>query len=128
MNTRTIAGAGAALALSITLVGGLPAVAKDGVVRNGSCSGAGVTKVKAGHDDGRIEVEGEVDTNRNGQNWRWRIVHDGKVAARGSARTHAPSGSFSVERRVANHKGKDRIVFRAVRPATGQVCRAVVNF
>ena len=128
MKTRTIAGAGAALALSVALTGGPPAMAKDGVVKNGSCSGSANSKVKAGNEDGKIEVEGEIDNNRNGQTWRWRIVHDGKVAARGKSTTHAPSGSFSVERLVANHKGSDRIVFRAVRPATGQVCRAVVNF
>ena len=128
MKTRTIAGAGAALALTVALTAGVPAIAKDGVVRHGSCSGSADSKVKAGNEDGRIEVEGEIDSNRNGQVWRWRIVHDGKVAARGTSTTHAPSGSFSVERMVGNHNGTDRIVFRAVRPATGQVCTAVVRF
>jgi hypothetical protein len=86
----------------------------------------GVIKVKAKADDGRIEVEGEVDTNRRGQTWAWSIRRDGNVAARGTGTTAGASGSFSVERRIANPAGSDRIVFRAVR--NGQVCRAAVTF
>ena len=67
------------------------ATAGDGdVVRRGSCSGSTDWKLKAKHDDGRIEVEGEVDSNRNGQVWRWRMLHNGSVSARGRATTHAP--------------------------------------
>ena len=87
---------------------------------------SGVIKVKAKADDGRIEVEGEVDTNRRGQRWAWSIRRDGKVAARGTGRTAGASGSFSVERKIANPAGSDRIVFRAVRH--GRVCRAAVTF
>jgi hypothetical protein len=90
-----------------------------------SCA-SGVIKVKAKADDGRIEVEGEVDTNRRGQTWAWSIRRDGNVAARGTGTTAGASGSFSVERRIANPAGSDRIVFRAVR--NGQVCRAAVTF
>ena len=97
------------------------------VVRRGSCTGSADWKVKAKHDDGRIEVEGEVDSNRNGQLWRWRIVHDGSVSARGWARTHAPSGSFSVERRVVDRRGTDTITFRARNPRSGEVCRGTVR-
>ena len=50
------------------------ATAGDGdVVRRGSCTGSTDWKLKAKPDDGRIEVEGEVDSNRNGQDWRWRM-------------------------------------------------------
>ena len=84
-------------------------------------------KLKAKHDDGRLEVEGEVDSNRNGQDWRWRMVHNGSVSARGWATTHAPSGSFEVERRMVNLGGTDKIVFRARNPRTGEVCRGVVR-
>jgi hypothetical protein len=104
------------------------ATAGDGdVVRRGSCSGSTDWKLKAKHDDGRLEVEGEVDSNRNGQDWRWRMVHDGSVSARGRATTHAPSGSFSVERRMVNLRGTDTIVFKARNPRTGEVCRGVVR-
>ena len=90
-----------------------------------SCA-SGVIKVKAKADDGRLEVEGEVDTNRRGQAWAWSISRDGNVAARGTGLTAGASGSFSVERRVANRAGSDRIVFRAVRH--GQVCRVAVTY
>ena len=104
------------------------ATAGDGdVVRRGSCTGHTDWKLKAKHDDGRLEVEGEVDSNRNGQNWRWRMVHNGSVSARGWATTHAPSGSFEVERRMVNLGGTDKIVFRARNPRTGEVCRGVVR-
>ena len=104
------------------------ATAGDGdVVRRGSCSGSTDWKLKAKHDDGRLEVEAEVDSNRNGQDWRWRMLHDGSLTARGRATTHAPSGSFSVERRMVNLGGTDKIVFKARNPRTGEVCRGVVR-
>ena len=104
------------------------ATAGDGdVVRRGSCSGSTDWKLKAKHDDGRLEVEAEVDSNRNGQDWRWRMLHDGSLTARGRATTHAPSGSFSVERRMVNQAGTDKIVFKARNPRTGEVCRGVVR-
>ena len=104
------------------------ATAGDGdLVRRGSCSGSTDWKRKAKHDDGRLEVEAEVDSNRNGQDWRWRMLHDGSLTARGRATTHAPSGSFSVERRMVNRAGTDKIVFKARNPRTGELCRGVVR-
>ncbi len=120
----------AALALStvVPLALAAPATAGDGeVIRRGSCSGSTDWKLKAKPDDGRLEVEGEVDSNRNGQNWRWRLVHNRSVSARGWATTRGPSGSFDVERRMVNLRGTDTIVFRARNPRTGEVCRGVVR-
>jgi hypothetical protein len=129
MNTRMIAGLTAALALTITVGGSVPAMAKAGdVVRTGSCTGVANWKLKAGADNGRIQVEDEIDSNRNGQTWQWKIRHNGVDGAHGQAVTHAPSGSFTVRRFIPNAAGTDTIVFRAVRPATGQVCRGVVHF
>jgi hypothetical protein len=117
----------ATLAISAATVA--PAVAGDDeVIRRGNCSGNADWKLKAKSDDGRIEVEGEVDVNRNGQTWRWRILHNGNVSLRGTARTHAPSGSFSVERRIINARGTDTIGWRARNPASGQVCRGSLRF
>jgi hypothetical protein len=117
----------ATLAISAATVA--PAVAgHDEVIRRGNCSGNADWKLKAKSDDGRIEVEGEVDVNRNGQTWRWRILHNGNVSLRGTARTHAPSGSFSIERRIINARGTDTIGWRARNPASGQVCRGSLRF
>ena len=98
----------------------------DRVVSASNSCATGVIKVKAKADNGRIEVEGEVYTIRVGQTWAWSIRRDGNVAARGTGTTAGASGSFSVERRIANPVGPDRIVFRAVRGA--QVCRVAVTF
>jgi hypothetical protein len=94
---------------------------------SGSCSSGGTWKLKAKHDNARIEVEAEVDTNRVGQTWSWRITDNGVGVASGTARTVAPSGSFSVERLIANRAGTDRIALRATNAATGQVCSGTVS-
>jgi hypothetical protein len=107
----------------------LPASANDeDVVRRGSCAGATSWKLKASPEDGRIEVEGEVDSNKNGQTWRWRLKHNGSVSARGKATTKAPSGSFEVRREVVDLKGTDRLVFRARNPRTDELCVGKVRF
>jgi hypothetical protein len=51
------------------------------------------------------------------------MKNDGTRFASGTGVTRAPSGSFSGERRTSNSAGSDTIVFRAVNPATGEVCR-----
>ncbi len=108
----------------------LPAVAKGGddVIRRGGCSGATTWKVKASPEDGRIEVEAEVDSNRVGQSWRWRLRHNGSLTAKGTRTTKGPSGSFEVRRVVVNLRGADRLAFRARNPRTGEVCRGAVTF
>ena len=100
----------------------------DDVVRRGSCSGATDWKVKVGPDDGRLEVEGEVDSNHVGQTWRWRLVHDGSTAASGTRTTKAPSGSFEVRRRVGNHAGTDAITLRARNVKSGELCVGKVRY
>lgn len=128
MKSQTIAGLGAALALTLTMTA-TPALAKDGdVIRRGSCSGTADWKLKASPENGRIEVEGEGDSNKNGQVWRWRIVHNGTVSARGSATTQPPSGSFEVRRVLVNLRGTDTIRFVARHLASDQVCRGTVRF
>ena len=98
----------------------------DRVIRTGSCSGAADWKLKVKTDDGRLEVEGEIDSNVSGQRWRWALRHNGSVSDRGVGTTTGRSGSFEVERKVVNLAGTDTVVFRAVRD--GQVCRGVVNY
>ena len=131
MNIKTTT-AKASLLATVALLA-VPAVAtsaqaKGGdAVRNSVTCATGTIKVKAKVDDGMLEVEGEVDTNRVGQTWNWGIMRNGTVVAQGSKVTAAPSGSFSVSRRIANPAGKDTIMFRAVRPATGRVCSVSVQ-
>jgi hypothetical protein len=101
---------------------------RDDVIRRGPCSHSAVWKLKAKPDNGRIEIEAEVDSNHNGQQWRWRILHNGDTSAHGRATTQAPSGSFEVHRLLINASGKDTIGLRARNPANGEVCRGTLRF
>ena len=103
------------------------AAAGDDVRSTGKCSGSSTAKIKVKPDDGRLEVEFEVDQNKNGARWKVRIKDNGKVAFRGSARTKAPSGSFSVEKRIDNQPGTDRVKGIGRNPATGERCVAKVR-
>ena len=125
---RTIAAAVVLLAATVPVfVAGTAYAGNNEVERNGSCSGSADWKIKAKPDDGRLEVEAEVDSNRNGQEWRWVLRRNGNVADRGTSTTRGPSGSFSVERKTGNAKGKDSFKFRAVHQGSGQVCVARVS-
>jgi len=89
----------------------------------GSCTDGSTAKLKVKPDDGRLELEWEVDQNRSGVTWSVRVRRDGELVVRRSATTHAPSGSFSVEKRIADPAGSDRIAARATSPS-GEVCTA----
>jgi hypothetical protein len=107
------------------------AMAKDGdVIRSGSCSAASDWKLKLSREDGRIEVEFEVDQNKVGDTWRVAMRRDGVVFFRGERVTKAPSGSFEVRRAISNSAGSDTVVARAVNLSTDEVCRgsATANF
>jgi len=97
-----------------------------GIIKTGKCSASSHWKLKAKSDDGRIETEFEVDQNRAGVTWKVTIRDNGARVVNTRATTHAPSGSFSVERRLRDRAGSDRISARATSPS-GEVCRASVS-
>ena len=100
------------------------AMAKDGdVIRTGSCTGATDWKLKLSKEDGRIEVEFEVDQNRNGRTWNVALKQDGTAFWTGRRTTRAPSGSFEVRKLATDRASIHTFVGRAVNPATGEVCR-----
>jgi DUF4097 and DUF4098 domain-containing protein YvlB len=120
------------LCIAIVLALLAPAVAlakhgNDGKSVAGSCTKSSTSKLKVKADNGRLETEFEVDQNRNGVKWKVTLRRNGKVAVKSSARTKAPSGSFSFNRRLANGAGKDRISARATSPS-GEVCTAALSF
>jgi hypothetical protein len=127
MNIRSPLATALVLAVAVPTLVAWPAEASDDVRRRGSCTGNASVKIKAQHDDGRIELEAEVDSNRVGQTWRWVLRHNGYVSFRGRAVTRAPSGSFEVERRAVNVSGIDAFKFRARHRPSGQVCVVRVN-
>lgn len=123
-NTAAVGAAAASLVLVAGVVVTAPASAKStDVITTGSCTSGSTFKLKAKPDNGALEVEWEVDQNRNGQVWTWAIAHDGVVKASGRATTVAPSGSFSVERRVVNAAGVHTISGAARNVLTGEMCR-----
>jgi hypothetical protein len=124
---RTAATASIVLALGALSV--LPAAASGGgIQRTGTCTQGAHWKLTAKADNGRIEVEGEVDSNVNGQSWTWTILHNGSVSARGTATTQAPSGSFEVRRLLVNAAGTDTIGWRSTNARTGEHCSGNLPF
>ena len=123
---RWLATTAAATAL-IVPVTALPAAAGGDVRREGNCSGRSDWKVKLSPEDGRLEVEFEVDQNVNGDTWRVVMRHNGNRFFRGRRVTRAPSGSFEVRRLVNNSPGTDRVTARARNLSTDEVCRGAAS-
>ena len=106
---------------------GSPALAKDGdVLVRGTCTGKSTSKLKLSEENGRIEVEFEVDQNRNGVAWTVVLTRNGVRVARLTRITKAPSGSFEVRRVVANRAGAD--VVKATATRRGETCSARATF
>ncbi len=98
--------------------------AKDGDVRvAGKCTGATTSKLKLSEENGRIEVEFEVDQNRNGVRWTVSLSRNGNRFARLARTTRPPSGSFEARALARNGAGAEVIRGRAVSPS-GEVCTA----
>ena len=93
---------------------------------SGSCSAGSTAKLKAKPDDGRLEAEFEVDQNRAGVTWRVRIRDNDRLVVKTRATTNARSGSFSVERKIDDAAGSDRVKAKAVSP-TGETCTATAT-
>jgi 2-methylaconitate cis-trans-isomerase PrpF len=102
--------------------------AKDGdVLVRGTCTSASSSKLELSPEDGIIEVEFEVDQNRNGVRWTIVLRRPARVLFQGTRITRGPSGSFELRRVVSDTAGGDRIIARATSPA-GEVCRAAATF
>jgi hypothetical protein len=118
----------AVVGVAVALVAAPAGVAKDGDVRvRGTCTKSSTSKVKLSNEDGRIEVEFEVDQNRNGVRWTIVLRRPSAILVRTTRVTRAPSGSFELRRVVADLAGSDRISARATSPS-GEVCGATAAF
>ena len=125
--TRILAGIATTAAI-VTTTAPAALANDDDRVRRGNCTGSTDWKVKVSPEDGRLEVEGEVDSNRRGQTWRWRLVHNGSTSATGTRVTRGASGSFEVRRVMVNLRGTDTFVFRARNTRSGEFCRGTLNY
>jgi catechol 2,3-dioxygenase-like lactoylglutathione lyase family enzyme len=122
-----IAHTGLTAAVVLAMVG--PATANDAdVIREGQCSGASDWKLKLSPEDGRLEVEFEVDQNRVGQEWLVRLERDGNRFFQGTRTTRPPSGSFEVNRVISNGPGRDRVTAWARNLSSGEVCQGAATF
>jgi hypothetical protein len=121
----------AALALTATaLIGGVlvagPADAKAGdVIKSGGCSAGGAWKLKAGPQNGSIEVEYEINA-RSGQKWRV-IIKDNGLTRVNTTRTTV-AGALHVRKVVTNLAGTDVITARARNLTTGSLCTGSLRF
>ena len=97
------------------------------VTSSKSCIGGGVAKLKASNEDGRIEIEFEVDVNRNNQRWNVVIKRNGAKVYSVTKRTAAPSGSFESHKLIRNAAGKDRISAVATGP-NGRSCKVSLSY
>ena len=97
------------------------ALAKQGHGRTirGTCTQQSTSKLKLAREDRGVEVEFQVDQNRNGVPWKVALRRNGHRVASFKAVTHAPSGSFEIRRVIA---GSGRISARATR--SGETCTA----
>jgi hypothetical protein len=106
----------------------IAAVAKGGppdVRVAGVCGAGGAASSLRLRSRGGIEVRFEVDQRRAGEVWRVVLVHERRVAWKGSAKTGL-GGSFEVERTVADLPGADEVTVRAWGPG-GLGCSAVAT-
>jgi hypothetical protein len=131
MNHKYAAAATGLAVLCSTVIAAAPASAShgggDAIRTSGACAnGGGVWKLKGKADDGLIEVEFEVDTNRVGQVWHVRITDNRQVVVDRNATTQAPSGSFTIHARPGNHAGVTDVI-RAHAFRGDRVCGGLVR-
>jgi len=117
-----LAGLTALTAVAMIAPTGVAAKAGE-VIRTGACTNRSDWKLKLSPDNGRIEVEFEVDTPRVGQVWRVRLFQNGNLTFQGTRTTQAPSGSFALRVLRSNTAGTDTFRGRAVNLTTGEVCQ-----
>jgi hypothetical protein len=126
---RLIAIGASAVVAAAGLLSAAPGAAakdRDDVKVVGSCTRTSASELKLSAEDGRIEVEFEVDQNRVGVRWSVVIRRNGRIVHRAVKVTRRPSGSFTARVVTANAAGQDRFVATATR--AGESCRAAGAF
>ncbi|KAI2497224.1 hypothetical protein MHU86_17271 [Fragilaria crotonensis] len=92
----------------------------NNVIKKGRCTGASTYKLKLSPENGKVEVEFEVDQNKNGVNWAIKFFSNNVQFASGTYMTAATSGSFSADQLSSFRSGTFKVV--ATRP--GETCNA----
>jgi hypothetical protein len=126
MTKRRLTGCAALAGLVLCTAPAAPAKDREDVRVAGTCTKASAAKLKLSEENGRIEVEFEVDQNRVGVRWNVVLRQNGRIVRRVSRVTRAPSGSFEARLLAPNRAGADR--FRATASRPGETCRAAASF
>lgn len=101
--------------------------ARADVRATGACTLSSTAKLKLSPENGRVEVEFEVDENRNGSRWGVVLKRNGAVVRSRAAVTRAPSGSFEARAVIGAGSPRTKVTAVARRAATGEVCRATAT-
>ena len=117
-----------ATSLALAVPAGVAVAGDRDVIQEGRCGASSDWKLKLSPEDGRIEVEFEVDQNVSGDRWRVKIRHDGDRVFRGTRTTGGASGSFEVRIVEDDRAGADTFRARARNLSTGEVCRGRATF
>ena len=115
--TTAAVGATALLAVPATMLIASPAQAVD---RSERCDGARI-ELSVEKDDGRFEVEADVDNAPRGSQWRIVLKQDGNTFTN-VVRTADNEGDVSVDRNRPNTAGKDVFKLKANKVGTGGSC------
>jgi hypothetical protein len=120
--------AGLTTLTALAMVAPVGVAAKDGeVIRRGACTNNSVWKIKVAPDNGRLEVEFEVDTPKVGKTWSVKMFQNGTQFFSGTRVTQAPSGSFQVRFLRPNTSGTDTFKGKAVNLSSGETCIGQVS-
>lgn len=128
--TNTIRSAVAAGVVGSVLAVGTPiafaSAASADTEKRGSCSkGDAIYDFEVDKDDGRYEVNFEVDSNVDGERWRVRLYHEGNRFY-SSVNTTDNEGEADVEANRPNTRGKDHFKVTALNLRSGETCSAKI--
>jgi len=93
----------------------------DEVRRRGSCTRSSEIGLRLRSDDDAIRVEIEIEKARRGSRWSVILLHERRIAYRGSVRADS-GGSIELRRSVPDFYGADAFVVRASGPRR-ETCR-----
>ena len=93
---------------------------------SGHCSKGASSQLRLQKHHGTIRVEFTVRRRHAGERWRVVLVHERRIAWRGTLRTRGSSGSFRLRRTIGDFDGPDQVTARASGPR-GVTCEAATT-
>jgi hypothetical protein len=109
------------IALFLTLAPTLSLAKNGDIIKRGQCSTGENTKLKAGPENGQIEIEYELDDAVPGSRWRITITKNGKTILRTTQRANA-AGNIDVRTLTSNLAGREKIRAKAKRIGAAGAC------